>query len=184
MDYKEIARMLNWIVKNAKLTGAEARLLIMMATECNYKTGEFSSGYQDMADELKLSKQSIISATDRLEKLGAIKTMEKPTGKRPTVYKIRSMDDLILIHAVETVNPEWEKWKEKKMRIFGNLERKLDMIGAGCQECFKDESEEMCDQHKDELKRLMRTNEGKEMTLWESDNPKPDFKIMMVEFMK
>lgn len=181
MDYRETLSMLGWMAKNAKLSGTDARVLTLIASEANYKTGEFSASYDDMAQALRTTKQSVMLAIKRLEKAGAVKKLTEPVGRAPANYKIRSLKDLLLLHESEEFNMAWREWSRKRDELFFEFETKLDEDSAGCDECTDDTH---CIRHELSRKALMNSPQGRAMRLWDSDNPAPESSIKTVAFIE
>jgi hypothetical protein len=181
MDYKETVHMLGWMAKNAKLSGTDARVLTIMATEAGYKTAEFSASYEDMAKSLKTSKQSIMLAVKRLEKSGAIKKINEPIGRAPATYKLRNIEDLCLLHETDEFNLAWRDWTRVRDNLFHAFENQVDEINSGCEDCTDDA---LCLNHEREKERLLNTPKGREMRLWYSDNPAPKSHIKTVKFIE
>lgn len=181
MDYRETVDMLEWMARNAKLSGTEARVIIAIAAGANYKTGEFSASYDDLAEALKTSKQSVMLSIKRLEKAGAIKKITEPVGRAPATYKVRTRDDLRLLHEYEEFNMEWREWSEARDSLFYDFEMDVEKIGEGCEECT---DESMCTAHEREKERLLDGPKGREMRLWDSDHKKPISHIKIVKFIE
>jgi len=181
MDYKETLNMLGWMAKNAKLSGTDARVLTLIATGANYKTGEFSASYDDIAQALRTTKQSVMLAIKRLEKAGAIKKLTEPVGRAPANYKIRSLDDLLLLHESEEFNLAWRDWSKKRDDLFYEFEQQIEEASVGCEECTDDE---LCPSHKASREALLNSPKGREMRLWDSDNPAPKSHVKKVAFIE
>ena len=181
MDYKETVSMLGWMAKNARLSGTDARVLTLIASEANYKTSEFSASYDDMAQALRATKQSVMLSIKRLEKVGAIKKLTEPIGRAPASYKIRSLPDLLLIHESEEFNENWREWSRKRDALFFEFESKLDSDSGGCAECTDDT---LCHEHKRSREALLNSPEGRAMRLWDSDNPAPKSSVKKVKFIE
>lgn len=181
MDYKETLNMLGWMAKNAKLSGTDARVLTLIATGANYKTGEFSASYDDIAQALRTTKQSVMIAIKRLEKAGAIKKLTEPVGRAPANYKIRSIDDLRLLHESEKFNIDWREWSQKRDDLFYEFQQQIDSDSSGCKECTDDE---VCPIHQASREALLNSPKGREMRLWDSDNPAPKSRVKTVAFIE
>jgi DNA-binding Lrp family transcriptional regulator len=181
MDYRETLKMLGWMAKNAKLSGTDARVLTLIASEANYKSSEFSASYDDMAQALRTSKQSVMLAIKRLEKAGAIKKLTEPVGRAPANYKIRNLTDLLLLHESEEFNLAWREWSNTRDNLFYDFEQKLDAVSGGCEECT---DEAMCVYHEHAREDLLNSPQGRAMRLWDSDNPAPLSRIKTVAFIE
>ena len=181
MDYRETVSMLGWMAKNARLSGTDARVLILMASEANYKNGEFSASYEDIAQALRTTKQSVLLSIKRLEKAGAIKKYTDPIGRAPAKYKIRKLDDLQLIHESEEFNLEWREWSKKRDDLFYEFEQSIEADSEGCEECT---DEALCVKHERRREAMLNSPQGREMRLWDSDNPAPKSRLKTVPFIE
>jgi DNA-binding transcriptional ArsR family regulator len=180
MDYRESLKVLEWMAKNAKLSGVDARVLILIAAGANYKTSEFSASYDDMAKALHTSKQSVMISIKRLEGAGAIKKLDEPVGRAPANYKIRNLTDLLLLHEFEEFNLAWREWSNKRDNLFYDFEQKLDSVSDGCEECT---DETMCVYHELAREELLSSPQGRAMRLWDSENQRPEKTIKKVTFI-
>jgi DNA-binding Lrp family transcriptional regulator len=181
MDYKEAGDMLGWMARHAKLSGTDARVLTVLACDSNYKTSEIAASYDSLAIALSTTKQSVMLAIKRLEKSGAIKKLTDPVGRAPATYRVRSVDDLRLLHESEEFNVEWREWSARRDALFYDFERALDEIGNGCDECTE---EEACGLHQRERDNLMSSQTGREMRLWDSDNPTPQSRVKKIKLIE
>ncbi len=181
MDYRETVDMLRWMAKNAKLSGTDARVLILIASEANYKSSEFSASYDEMAKVLRTTKQSVMLSVKRLEKSGAIKRLTDPVGRAPANYKIRSLDDLRLLHESEEFNLDWREWSKKRDDLFYEFEKSIDADSEGCTECT---DEALCIKHERSREAMLNSQQGREMRLWDSDNPAPKSRVKTVAFIE
>lgn len=180
MDYKEAVDMLGWMARHAKLSGTDARVLTVLACDSNYKTSEIAASYDDLAKALSTTKQSVMLAIKRLEKAGAIKKVTEPVGRAPATYKVRSVEDLRLLHESEEFNLEWREWSKRRDELFYDFEQALDEIGSGCDECT---DESACSLHQREKENLMNSQTGREMRLWDSDNPTPQSRVKKIKLI-
>jgi hypothetical protein len=76
---------------------------------------------------------------------------------------------------------EWREWSKRRDELFYDFERAIDEIGSGCDEC-NDES--ACSLHQREKEHLMNSHTGREMRLWDSDNPKPQSSVKKIKFIE
>lgn len=183
MDYKEIVKMLNWMARNSKLSGTDARVLMLMATESNYKTGEYSASYGEISEALKISKKAALVSIERLEHAKAIHKIDDACGKRSAIYKLRNMEALALIHEDEGVNNKKIEWNRERERLFGKFEDWAYEPAEGCQDCYANDSDSPCEYHQQEINKRLDSPQGRELKLWEMDNPEPQFRIKKVKFI-
>lgn len=181
MDYKETLDMLAWLSKHVKLSGIDARVIIFISSKANYKTNDVSFSYSELAKSLQTSKQSVMMAIKRLGKVGVIKKLDDSIGRASASYKIRSVDELRLLHESESFNAEWAVWVKKRDELFYDFESQLEAINQNCDECNE---ERHCQNHDFEIKKMMDSPKGREMRLWLLDNPKPQSHVSKVEFIK
>lgn len=181
MDYRQAVDMLGWMARNAKMSGTDSRVLIVLACDAHYKTAEIAVSYDDVAKALSTTKQSVMLAIKRLEKAGAIKKLTAPVGRAPATYKVRSVEDMRLLHESEEFNLEWRTWSARRDELFYDFEQALDEIGNGCDECTE---ESACGMHQRQKEQLMDSKIGREMRLWGSDNPEPESRIKKIKLIE
>lgn len=178
MDYREQVEVIGWMARYANFGGVDARVYCLMVSGSNYKSSEFSASAEQMAEELAVSKQSVIQALKRLEACGAIKKKSNAVGRSAAVYKIRKMDDMMLLHESKKRNEKYLGWLREKDSLFADIENDVLIIGDDCEDCNEDGH---CHLHKVEIERKKQTREYKDLMLWLSDNPKPEAELSEVK---
>jgi len=177
MDYKESIKAISWHAKYAKFGGTTFRVYMLLLTSANYKTGECRFSYDELVKQLGCAKSAATKAIGELAKLGSIECKEKAMGRTPALYKIRSVEDLNLLHMVETINPDNRKWNDDFYSKFGEFKSELDKIGASCERCYEDDDDLMCPQHEHEHNQKLISETGRKMKVWMSDYPEPPVKV-------
>lgn len=177
MDYKEIAAVMKWHAMYSDLNGAEARLIMFMASSANYKTSKLSVSYNELAQALSLSKASVSKAIASLVEKKAVAIDEAASGRMQTTYRIRNSDELTAYFVQESINPESIKFDEDLHDLFGELISGMDNIGSDCKRCTDDN---LCPQHEHQLKRMEESPSYREYKMWLADHPRPSFKIKTI----
>ena len=62
MDYKQTVETMKWHATYSELNGAEARVMMFIASSANYKTSKLSASYTELAQAVSLSKASVSKA--------------------------------------------------------------------------------------------------------------------------
>lgn len=177
MDYKEIAAVMKWHAIYSELNGAEARLMMFMASSANYKTSRLSASYNELAHAVSLSKASVSKAIASLVEKKAISIDEAASGRMQATYRIRNADDLTAYFVQESVNPEVRKFDADEDRLFGKMLSERDLIGSDCKDCT---DENPCPMHEYQIKNMEEGPRYREYKMWLADNPRPPFKIKTI----
>jgi len=179
MDYKDIVEVMKWHSMYSELNGAEARVMMFMASTANYKTSKLSASYNELADELSLSKVSISKAIASLVLKKAIAIDDVAIGRMQATYKIRNANELTEYFEIEKSNSECDAWMNEEERLFGTLLSKIGDVGEGCAECDLDHGK-YCFSHAIQIKHIKDTQEHREYKMWRSDNPSPAYRIKTI----
>lgn len=177
MDYKQVACVIKWHAMHSELSGAEARLIMFMATSCNHKTSKIQASYNELAEAVGLSRASVAKAIKSLEDKKAISVEIPASGRMVATYRIRTASDLNDYYLVERKNPEADRWHEKHDERFIDLKIAREEIAEGCEECSDDYT---CPMHRFKIKQLEDSLEWREYMLWLADNPRPAETVKMI----
>ena len=177
MDYKQVAGVIKWHAMHSGLNGAEARLIMFMATECNHKTSRIQASHYELAEAVGLSKASVTKAIKALEAKKAISLEVPASGRMVATYRIRSAADLDAYFSTEQNNPAADEWHTRHER-FDDLEYQHDIIGDDCDECGDDG---LCPMHEFKRSQIESSAEWREYQLWLADNPMPPAKIKVIK---
>lgn len=184
MDFKQTLATLGWVAKNAKLSGTDFRVLVLLASEANYKTGKVAMSYGDAARALGISSVAATMSIKRLEAVGVLVVTEQASGRASAQYKIRTVEQLRILHERETVNADRKAWDNKKYELFGDFEIELSSIGHECHECLHEDGGGQCPRHEYQRKTLLESDQGRAMRLWIDENPAPPFLAKTVAIIK
>jgi DNA-binding Lrp family transcriptional regulator len=177
VDYKDVTEVLRWHAINTPMSGAEARVLVFMATGANHKTGRVQLSYKDIAEALGLSKVTVANSVHRLVEVKALQIVDAPVGRSNAVYRVRTAEDMALYYLRDKINPEADLWASRRDALFGELVEQDAAIGRGCDDC---KDGEPCPMHAYHRKTLHNSTEWREYLLWLSDNPKPEYWVKAV----
>jgi len=184
MDYKEITETLRWHIRHSEMRRAELRVFLFLLTEQDYKSGEVKISYCDLANIVKLSKQAVSKAISSLADDGAIAIKEAGGAGVSAVYKVRSSSDMKILFEREVISDERKRWDDDFYRLFGDVVAELQAIGAGCEDCAKEQGESdddvYCPMHDHFRSECMDKSKYREMLIWQSDNPEPPFMVRAV----
>lgn len=178
MDYKEIAAVMKWHATYSELNGAEARLIMFMASSANYKTSKLSASYNELAEAVSLSKASVSKAVAALVEKKAIAIDEAASGRMQATYRIRKTEELTAYFVQESVNPAVSNFDSDEDRLFGKMLSELDVIGMDCEDCT---DEKPCPMHEYQIKSMQESPQYREYRMWLADNPRPAFKIKTIK---
>lgn len=177
MDYKEIAAVMKWHAIYSDLNGAEARLIMFMASSANYKTSKLSASYNELAQAVSLSKASVSKAIASLVEKKAVAIDEAASGRMQATYRIRSAEELTAYFVQESINEDSIKFDDEVHELFGELISDMDKIGSDCNRCTDDG---FCPQHEYQLRRVEESQRHREYKMWLADHPRPPFKIKTI----
>jgi|DEB19_MinimDraft_3_1074340.scaffolds.fasta_scaffold50067_2 biotin operon repressor len=174
LDYKKCVEILRWHALYSDLNGTEAKVLMLMITNANYKTGVFIGSQMEIAELIGASKQSVNKAIAELQNMEAIVETKLGKGRMPSAYKIRTNDDLDVLFRKTEKNQAREEWYIKRENLFGEVEAKMYEMCEGCEDCTEKVVCERCTFRMNEYK---KREDYRRLMLWESDNPKPPMNV-------
>ena len=177
MDYKETCAAMAWHARNTKMNGTEAKVLMLILTDANYKTSEYHASYDDIAEAIMCSVSAVKKAIKSLIASNAIFEKKSGSGRSPSIYKLRTEKALKIIFNVDFINPEFDEWENERDSLFGEVEKELYKIGLGCDKCNaeieKHGEDAKCTEHEYYMQELKKTQEYRMMLVWDEDHPKP-----------
>lgn len=180
MDYKNIVETLNWHALYSDLSGSEAKVVMYLATACNYKTGKISISYTKLAEAVQMSRPGVQKALAGLVKKKAIAVDSSACGRSETKYRVRDVEELNAYYAKEVNNPAADAHYDEETRLWGQLIIRHGSIGEDCPECEELPGEELCHRHTAMRKMLEDSQEWRDYKLWLADNPKPAQRIRQI----
>lgn len=183
MDYKQVTELMKWHAMHSDMNGAEARLIMFMASSANHKTSKIQASHNELADSVGLSKSSVTKSIKQLEEKKAINTDSPASGRMVATYRIRTADELNDYFITEQNNPEIDDWYVKHDK-FSEIELKraeIEEEKEKCEDCTEDKA---CEMHGYFIKRLESSLKWREYQLWLADNPKPPVKVKMINGKK
>lgn len=183
MDYKKVAELIKWHATYSRLSGAEARVIMLMATSANHVSSKMTTSYSELAETLGLSRAAVIKAIASLIKQKAIYVDEQATGRSNTTYKVHTADELTDFFVQESINPQLDQWRSKMEDLFSDVLDKEQEIGADCNDCDVD-NEKYCHIHQAQLNLLKKTQKYRDYQLWLIDNPRPNYTIKTIRGIK
>lgn len=177
MDYKQTVDTLKWHAIYSELNGAEARVMMFMASSANYKTSKIAASYNDMAQAVSLSKASVAKAIASLVEKKALAIDEAASGRMQATYRVRGADELTEYFSIEESNPAADQFEFEQDRMFGDVIARLADVGVDCDEC---QEGKRCTMHEYQAKRIEDSQEYRDYKMWLSDNSKPPRKIRTI----
>ena len=177
MDYRKTVDTIKWHATYSELNGAEARLMMFIASSANYKTSKFMASYNELAQAVSLSKASVAKAVASLVEKKALAVDEAASGRMQATYRVRAADELTEYFSIEESNPAADRFESEQDRMFGGVISKLADVGVDCDEC---QDGKMCTMHEYQAKRIEDSQEYRDYKMWLSDNTKPPRKIKTI----
>ena len=177
MDYKKTVDTMKWHATYSELNGAEARLMMFIASSANYKTSRMSASYNELAQAVSLSKASVSKAISSLVEKKALAVDEVASGRMQATYRVRGADELTEYFSIEESNPAADRFESEQDRMFGDVIARLADVGVDCDEC---RDGKMCTMHEYQAKRIEDSQEYRDYKMWLSDNTKPPRKIKTI----
>jgi hypothetical protein len=180
MDYRESIEVLKWHLTNTNLSGIESKVLLAMIINANYKAGTISISLNDIAVIIRSSKKTTAAALQTLLNVGAVTVISKGTGHAPTLYKIRSAENMDTLCTKEIKNPLYEDWVNTHYDLFHEIEDKItDLDPEECEEC-KESKNVRCEFHTYTMNKIKDSTGFREMLLWEADRPEPERTVKII----
>lgn len=180
MDYKNIVETLNWHSLYSDLSGSEAKVMMYLATACNYKTSKISISYTQLAEAVQMSRPGVQKALAGLIQKKAIAVDSSACGRSETKYRVRDVEELNGYYAKEVNNPAADAHYDEETRLWGQLIIRHGSIGDDCAECEEMPGEELCHRHAAMRKMLEDSQDWRDYKLWLADNPKPAQRIRQI----
>lgn len=177
MDYKQTVETMKWHATYSELNGAEARVMMFIASSANYKTSKIAASYNDLAQAVSLSKASVAKAIASLVEKKALAIDEAASGRMQAAYRVRGADELTEYFSIEESNPAADRFESEQDRLFGGVISRLADVGADCDEC---QDGKRCTMHEYQAKRIEDSQEYRDYKMWLSDNSKPPRKIRTI----
>ncbi len=185
MDYKEKLELTEWHIKFTDLNGTDAKVLFLLISKSNYKTGEISLSFDDISKTIRASKVAVAKSIAKLIKNEAIRITEKNSGKMAATYKISNLERLNFLFKKEESNSDVYAWLKERDRLFFYIEKEESTLNyemEECEECRSGEyRDDICPEHRMRKNELEDKIEFRKYKLWLMDNPRPESNIVTIK---
>lgn len=180
MDYKQTVDTIKFHALYSDLNGAESKIIMLMLSSANYKTGIYSGSYGEIAQVLGIAKTTVSKAIAGLIEKQAIAISGMPSGRSESSYRLRTADDLYEYFTKEEKNATIESWYQEEESLFGEVSFRYAQTYCSeeCEECESDDNP--CAIHKYHRKKIEETQQYKDWQMWLKDNPKPEYTIKTI----